>query len=59
MVFKLGKDVDPHSIGNEVRVFNPFTNRPPLNGWFEIPYSEKELWLPTAKKALKLIMKEK
>ena len=59
MVFKLGKDFQPDTVGREVAVFNPFKNRAPLNGWFEIPYTEKELWRPMATKALQLIKVEK
>lgn len=59
MVFKLGKDFDPDQAGNDIAVFNPFTNRAPLNGWFEIPYTEKELWTPMAENALQKIKTEK
>jgi ribosomal protein L24E len=52
MVFKLGKEFDPDAHGVEICVFNPFTNRSPLNGWFEIPYSEKDQWIPFTEKAL-------
>ncbi|MEL6535568.1 MAG: hypothetical protein AAFQ98_09170 [Bacteroidota bacterium] len=58
MVFKLGKDFEPDSVGVEIAVFNPFKNRGPLNGWFEIPYSEKELWQPMAERALNRIKTE-
>lgn len=55
MVFKLGKSFNTNSLGQEIQVFNPFKNRAPLNGWFEVPYSKKELWIPLAEKALKKI----
>lgn len=58
MVFKLGKDFDPGSFGIEICVFNPFKNRAPLNGWFEVPFTEKEQWQPLAKKALTLLKNE-
>ena len=58
MVFKLGKDFDPNSIGIDICVFNPFKNRAPLNGWFEVPFTEKEQWEPLAKKALTLLKTE-
>lgn len=38
MVFKLGKEFDPPSIGiNNFSLLNPFKTKPPLAGWFEIP----------------------
>ena len=58
MVFKLGKDFDPDNFGIEICVFNPFKNRPPLNGWFEVPFSEKEQWEPLAKRALSQLRNE-
>ena len=58
MVFKLGKYFDPDSMDFEIAVFNPFKNRPPLNGWFEVPYSEKEQWETLTNKALILIKSE-
>lgn len=58
MVFKLGKEFDPDQEGIEICVFNPFKNRPPLNGWFEIPYSEKEYWKPFTEKALSYLKSE-
>ena len=58
MVFKLGKDFNPDNAGIEIRVFNPFTNRPPLNGWFEVPYTENKEWKPLAKRALNLLKSE-
>lgn len=58
MVFKLGKDFDPDRIGTEVQVFNPFTKRPPLHGWFEVPFSEKNLWRPLSIQALNTLKQE-
>lgn len=55
MVFKLGKEFDPDNHGIEICVFNPFKNRGPLNGWFEVPYSEKDQWKSFTQKALALI----
>ena len=56
MVFKLAKEFDPDNFGIEITVFNPFKNRAPLNGWFEVPFTEKEQWEPLTEKAL-LILK--
>ena len=58
MVFKLGKDFDPDQFGREICVFNPFKNRAPLNGWFEISYTEKERWIPFTGKALTCLKSE-
>ena len=58
MVFKLGKNFDPDQLGIEIAVFNPFRNRSPLNGWFEVPFTEKEHWNPLAQKALNLLKSE-
>lgn len=58
MVFKLGKAFDPDHVDMDIQVFNPFKNRGPLNGWFEVPYSEKEQWRPLAKQALDTLKNE-
>ncbi len=52
MVFKLGKSYDLSADSIEIAVFNPFTKRPPLYGWFEIPYSHAQYWFDYALKAL-------
>ncbi len=52
MVFKLGKDFNPVVISPDMRVFNPFRKRAPLHGWFELPFTEKELWSEMAQEAL-------
>lgn len=45
MVFKLGKDFEPDSSGlKTVAPFNPFKNKGPLAGWFEIGDLESSLW---------------
>jgi len=58
MVFKLGKDFNPNEIDTKIQVFNPFKKRGPLNGWFEIPFSKKELWKPFTEKALNIIKQD-
>ncbi len=58
MVFKLGKDFDPDQVGIEIAVFNPFKKRGPLNGWFEVPFTEKEQWQPLAEKAFTFLKNE-
>ncbi len=58
MVFKLGKDFDPETSEIEMWVFNPFKNRGPLNGWFEVPIAEKSHWEPLTERALNLLKSE-
>jgi hypothetical protein len=58
MVFKLGKSFDPVSSGIEIAVFNPFKKRAPLNGWFEVPYTDMEHWEALTNRALTLVKKE-
>ena len=58
MVFKLGKEFDPDLFGIDIAVFNPFKNRAPLNGWFEIPFTAKEQWIPFTQKALTFLKSE-
>lgn len=58
MVFKLGKDFNPDNFGIEISVFNPFNKRAPLNGWFEVPFTEKSMWKPLTKKALENLKRE-
>ena len=58
MVFKLGKGFDPDSFGVEIKVFNPFTSRLPLNGWFEVSFDSKEQWAPLTRKALEHLKSE-
>lgn len=44
MVFKFGKDFDPETQVFESIPFNPFKNKGPLTGWFEVSFSQHELW---------------
>lgn len=59
MVFKLGKSFDPDCINIEIAVFGPFKNKAPLDGWYEVPYSEMEQWETLAKRALTFIKNER
>ena len=52
MVFKLGKEFDPESQDFEIRPFNPFKKKGPLAGWYEVPFSEKQLWKSLTNEAL-------
>lgn len=55
MVFKFGKDFDPEAQDFEATTFNPFKNKRPLAGWFEVSYSQKELWESLTIEALSII----
>lgn len=57
MVFKFGKDFDPESQDFESIPFNPFKNKGPLAGWFEVSYLQHELWESLTKEALSIIKK--
>ncbi len=59
MVFKLGKAFDPSQVEYEIRPFNPFKKRPPLKGWFEVGFTEKEHWLQLTQQALEVIEQTK
>ncbi|MBO6525107.1 MAG: hypothetical protein JJ971_14860 [Balneolaceae bacterium] len=52
MVFKLGKEFDPENQDFEIRPFNPFKKKGPLTGWYEVPFSEKQLWKSLTNEAL-------
>lgn len=58
MVFKLGKEFDIASLDIEIKVFNPFKKRGPLNGWYEVPFAAKEHWEPLTQQAFNLIKTE-
>lgn len=58
MVFKLGKDFNTENVKFEITVFNPFKKRPPLSGWYEVAYSDKEQWEQLTNKALTTLKKE-
>lgn len=54
MVFKFGKEFNPADQDFEATPFNPFKNKGPLAGWFEVPYAENQLWESLTKEALTL-----
>lgn len=59
MIFKLGKQFVPKSMGIEnYQLLSPFKNKPPLAGWFQIPYEYGEKWETLARQAQLLISKE-
>ena len=56
MVFKLGKNFDLTEAGSStIKPFNPFKNKGPLAGWFQVGYEEKELWEPLGRMALEVL----
>ncbi len=55
MVFKFGKEFDPKTQDFDSIPFNPFKNKGPLTGWFEVSYEQHHLWEFLAKEALSII----
>jgi hypothetical protein len=54
MVFRLGKGFDPNSFKiKKYSLLNPFKNKAPMSGWFEIPFSEQTKWEILARDALR------
>lgn len=51
MVFKLGKDFPIESLQVKAVEFNPFTNRKPLTGWYEVAFEYRQQWLQISKLA--------
>lgn len=59
MVFKLGHDYDPKEDGIENWSYlNPFKNKPPMKGWYQIPFSHRDAWPGLAEKALATVAAE-
>lgn len=53
MVFRLGKDFKPESAGlTHYSLLNPFKSKPPLAGWFQIPFVHADRWPALAENAL-------
>lgn len=57
MVFKFGKDFDSETQDFDSIPFNPFKNKGPLAGWFEVSFSQHELWEALTQEALTEIKK--
>ncbi|MEM2139504.1 MAG: hypothetical protein QXJ74_04690 [Nitrososphaera sp.] len=56
MIFRLGKEFDAVAFGlKEWHLLNPFKERPPMAGWFCVPYSESRHWEELARRALKAL----
>jgi hypothetical protein len=59
MIFKLGKQFDPKLLGIEhFQLLSPFKNKPPMAGWFQIPFEYSDKWEELARQALALVSKE-
>jgi hypothetical protein len=59
MIFKLGKQFDPESLGiKNYQLLNPFKNKSPMTGWFQIPFEYSEKWVKLARRALHLMADE-
>lgn len=53
MIFRLGKDFDASAFGlKDWHLLNSFKNRPPMTGWFCVPYSESRHWEELARRAI-------
>ncbi|MEX0314117.1 MAG: hypothetical protein AB3N18_08065 [Allomuricauda sp.] len=44
MVFKLGKGYPLNELDVEISEFNPFKNKKPLSGWYEVEYKYHKNW---------------
>ncbi|MGX1928105.1 hypothetical protein [Flagellimonas sp. 2504JD4-2] len=55
MVFKLGKEYPLDELGVEVSEFNPFKNKKPLSGWYEVHYDFHDKWEMLTSTALEQI----
>ena len=59
MVFRLGKGFDPESYGVEnYSLLSPFKSKPPMAGWFQVPFTESQKWEKLARHALGVISQE-
>jgi hypothetical protein len=56
MIFRLGRNFDPDAWGlREWHLLNPFKERPPMSGWFCVPYGESRHWEKLAARAIKAL----
>lgn len=52
MVFKLGKNFDITGSSEPLSEFNPFKNKGPLSGWYELDFEHHEKWAQFTELAL-------
>ena len=57
MVFKLGKNFNSGQIDVALQEFNPFKNKGPLTGWYEVDFAEQEDWENMTELALSIAKK--
>ncbi len=55
MVFKLGKDYPLDGSDVEISAFNPFKNKGPLAGWYEVDHRFQDAWEELTATALEAI----
>nr|WP_299171114.1 hypothetical protein [uncultured Allomuricauda sp.] len=58
MVFKLGKEYPFNELKAEASEFNPFKNKKPLTGWYEVDFDHQEKWEMLTNIALEKIKKQ-
>ncbi|BFP41070.1 hypothetical protein FGF1_19150 [Flavobacteriaceae bacterium GF1] len=59
MVFRLGKDYPIDRIKKPLQEFNPFRNKGPLTGWYELPFTNKYHWEEMTQLAFDTIQNQK
>lgn len=56
MCFKLGKNANPErSELADAWLLSPFKNKPPMKGWFVVPFSDAEIWVQLAEEAMLVV----
>ena len=56
MCFKLGKNADPERLELvDAWLLNPFKNKPPMKGWFVVPFSDAEIWMRLAEESMLVV----
>ena len=59
MCFKLGKGFDIESLGiHDYSFLSPFKNKPPMKGWFNVPFAYQDQWKSLAEIALEKMQME-
>ncbi len=59
MVFRLGKAFEPEKFKiQKFSLLNPFKNKPPMAGWFQLPFDERRKWEKLARHAQKVMAEE-
>ena len=58
MVFKLGKDYPLNEIEKPLEEFNPFKNKGPLTGWYQLSFNTKSDWEEMTQLALNTIKRD-